>query len=79
MNRFTKIIITLGPKTNSPEVLTQILEAGADAIRINLAHGTRESQTEMVRLSRETVAKVGRPVAVFGDISGIWFRERRLP
>lgn len=74
MNRFTKIIITLGPKTNSPEVLTQILEAGADAIRINLAHGTRESQTEMVRLARETTKKVGRPVAVFGDISGPKFR-----
>ena len=38
--RRTKIIATLGPATDSDEVLRAFIEAGADILRINLSHGT---------------------------------------
>jgi len=79
MDRFTKVIITLGPKSNSPETLAQLIESGADGARLNLAYGTRAEQMEMVSRVRETADRVGRVVAVIGDISGPKFRVDEIP
>jgi len=49
--RRTKIIATLGPATDSPEVLRALIEAGADILRINLSHGTHEGQAKRAKQS----------------------------
>ncbi|MEO6872121.1 MAG: pyruvate kinase, partial [Chthoniobacterales bacterium] len=40
--RRTKIVVTLGPASSSPEVIRQLVQAGMDVARLNFSHGTHE-------------------------------------
>jgi pyruvate kinase len=68
--RRTKIVATLGPATDKPELLEELIRAGADVLRINFSHGSAREQRERVALVRETAQRVGRNVAVMGDLQG---------
>ena len=68
--RRTKIIATLGPATDDREVLSRVIEAGADVLRINLSHGSAEDQARRVKQVREVAAELGREVAVLADLRG---------
>ncbi len=68
--RATKIVATLGPATNSPEVLERILRAGVDVVRLNFSHGTAQDHIDRATLVRELAAKVGKPVALMADLQG---------
>ncbi len=68
--RHTKIVATLGPATDSPERIEQLICAGVDVMRINMAHASCDSVGELVRRIREVSRKVGRHVAVMMDIKG---------
>ena len=48
--RRTKIVATMGPATDSPEVVAGMVKAGLDVARINFSHGTRESQRKRVEM-----------------------------
>ena len=62
--RRTKIVATLGPASDSRERLRALIEAGVDAVRFNLSHGTHEGHSQRAWLVREIAAEVGRPVAL---------------
>ena len=50
--RKVRILATLGPASNSPDLIRQLIEAGADAFRINMSHGSHEdhhARIEMIR------------------------------
>jgi pyruvate kinase len=68
--RRTKIVATLGPATREPQKLTQLITAGADVLRLNLSHGTREQHTQMVVTAREAAEAAGREVALLADLPG---------
>jgi pyruvate kinase len=68
--RRTKIIATLGPATESESALTRLIEAGADVIRLNMAHAKHDWTREVIRRIRAVSAKVGREVAIMMDIKG---------
>ena len=68
--RRTKIIATLGPATDKPGVLEDILRAGVDVVRMNFSHGTAESHAARVAAVREAAARIGREVAILGDLQG---------
>ena len=68
--RRTKIIATLGPATDDPGVLEQLIRAGADVLRINFSHGDAADHARRVELVRATAARVGRHVAIMGDLQG---------
>jgi pyruvate kinase len=68
--RHTKIIATLGPSTETPERLRQLILLGVDVIRLNMAHGTGEWVTNVVRTIRDVSAEVNRHVAVMMDVKG---------
>jgi len=76
--RRTKIIATLGPATDSPEVLRALLEAGADVLRINLSHGTHETQAVRVEQVREIAWDLGKEVAILADLRGPKIRIERF-
>lgn len=76
--RRTKIIATLGPATDSPEVLKSLLEAGADVLRINLSHGTHETQAARVEQVRTTARELGKEVAILADLRGPKIRIERF-
>ena len=68
--RHTKIIATLGPASQAPDVLEALLAAGVDVFRLNFSHGTHESHAEIYRAVRETSRRAGRHVAILQDLSG---------
>ncbi len=70
MPRATKIVATLGPACSSPEVLTRMLVAGVDVVRLNFSHGTADDHRGRATLVRELAQKLGREVAVMADLQG---------
>src|SRR5262249_9365827 len=70
IDRRTKIVATLGPASESRERLRALIEAGVDAVRFNLSHGTHEGHSERAWLVREIASEVGRPVALIADLQG---------
>ncbi|HEY2355425.1 MAG TPA: pyruvate kinase [Gaiellaceae bacterium] len=70
MDRRTKIVATLGPAADSRERLRALIDAGVDAVRFNLSHGTHEEHSERAWLVREIAADLGRPVALIADLQG---------
>ncbi|MDV7209873.1 pyruvate kinase [Azotobacter beijerinckii] len=68
--RRTKIVATLGPASNSPERLEQLILAGLDVARLNFSHGTADEHRARAHLVRELAAKHGRFVALLGDLQG---------
>jgi pyruvate kinase len=70
LGRRTKIVATVGPASNSPEVLRELLDAGVDVFRLNFAHGTAETQAENVRRIRAASEEAGREVGILGDLPG---------
>ena len=61
---------TLGPASNTPEKLRELIAAGVDAVRLNLSHGTHEQHSQNAWLVREIAAEAGRPIAVIADLQG---------
>ncbi len=76
--RKAKILATIGPSSNTPDVLEKMIAAGMNAVRINLSHGTQEGHAESIKNAREAAAKLGRPLAVLVDLSGPKIRTRTL-
>jgi pyruvate kinase len=68
--RRTKIIFTLGPSSESDEMLEKMILAGADVVRINMAHATHEWTRATIRRIRAVSARVDRDVAIMMDIKG---------
>ena len=68
--RRTKIIFTLGPATESEAMLEALLRAGADVVRLNMAHATHDWTRLTIRRIRAVSARVGRDVAIMMDIKG---------
>jgi pyruvate kinase len=68
--RRTKIVATLGPATDNPAVLEQLIRAGADVFRINFSHGTSKDQAARVATVRQISEKVGRHIGIMGDLQG---------
>ena len=55
--RRTKIVATIGPATESPEMLEKIFLAGVDVVRVNFSHGSPEAHIERARNIREVSQK----------------------
>ena len=74
----TKTVATIGPATETLEILTKLLEAGVDVFRINMAHGSRESHTEAVARIREASTQTGLPAGILIDLAGPKIRLGQL-
>jgi pyruvate kinase len=68
--RRAKIVCTLGPATESPEVLRQLIAAGMDVARFNMSHGTHADHDRRFALVRELAAEADRAIAVLADLQG---------
>src|SRR5215207_2190503 len=68
--RRTKIIFTLGPASESDEMLEKLIRAGADIVRLNMAHAKHDWTRAVIRRIRATSERVGRDVAIMMDIKG---------
>ncbi|MDG0853139.1 pyruvate kinase [Roseateles puraquae] len=70
MTRATKIVATLGPASNTPEVLEQMIRAGVDVVRLNFSHGKAQDHIDRATMVREAAARVGKSVAIMADLQG---------
>jgi pyruvate kinase len=70
LERRTKIIATVGPASWTPPVLEELIAAGADVFRLNFSHAGRERQAETIAAIRGASERLGREVAILGDLPG---------
>ena len=68
--RHTKIVATLGPATESRERIEQLISAGVDILRLNMAHATQDWVAAILQRIRASSDRLGRQVAVMMDIKG---------
>jgi len=78
MFRRTKIVATLGPATDKPDVLEKLILAGVNVVRMNFSHGSPEDHKKRAELVREFSAKHGKHVAILGDLQGPKIRVSRF-
>jgi len=76
--RKAKIIVTLGPASREPEIIEQLIAAGANGVRINMSHGTQEEKAVDIARARAAAAKLDRPIAILVDLSGPKIRTGEL-
>jgi len=68
--RRTKIVATIGPASDSHEVLVRMIEAGMDVARLNFSHGTPDEKAETAARVRTAADRAGRQVAILQDLPG---------
>ena len=68
--RNTKIIATLGPSSSSPTKIHSLFHAGADIFRLNFSHGSHDDHRKKVYHIRQYEKRLGRPIAILGDLQG---------
>ena len=66
----TKLVCTIGPATDSPEMLERMLRAGMNIARLNFSHGDFRTHGEIIRRIREASRVTQRPVAIMADLPG---------
>lgn len=69
-NRRVKILATLGPSTDTPEMIDRLFKAGADVFRINMSHASHEKMRELTNAIRKVEAEGGRPIGILVDLQG---------
>ncbi|HXH64899.1 MAG TPA: pyruvate kinase [Mariprofundaceae bacterium] len=68
--RRTKIVATLGPASESPEILDRLIAAGVNVVRLNFSHGSAEDHIKRAELVRATAKKHGVVVGILADMQG---------
>ncbi|MEP2777606.1 MAG: pyruvate kinase [Luteolibacter sp.] len=70
MSRKTKLIVTLGPATEKPETIGQLIDGGVNVFRLNMSHAKHEWAALMAKQVRQESAKRGLHIAVLFDLTG---------
>ncbi|KAA3617533.1 MAG: pyruvate kinase [Calditrichaeota bacterium] len=70
MQKRAKIICTIGPTSNTEEILTKLARSGMDVARLNFSHGTHEEHLANIKLIRKVSKKTGKPIAILMDLQG---------
>ena len=76
--RKSKIVCTIGPASESPEMLEQLIEAGMNVARLNFSHGSHEEHAIRIAAIRDAAAKVGKPVGILLDTKGPEIRTHTM-
>lgn len=78
MTRKTKIVCTIGPASESKEMLTKLTNAGMNVMRLNFSHGDYEEHGGRISTIREVVKETGKKVAILLDTKGPEIRTMNL-
>lgn len=78
MSRRTKILATLGPATDTTEMIEAIVRAGANVVRMNFSHGSAQDHIERAQRVRDVASKLGVYVGILGDLQGPKIRVSRF-
>ncbi len=72
----TKIICTIGPSSQKPEIIRELIAEGMDVARLNFSHGSYEEQTNKFRMIRDAAKEMGKSIAILQDTKGPEIRLR---
>ena len=78
MPRETKIVATLGPASSTPEILTRMIAAGVDVVRLNFSHGSTDDHLQRAQMARAAASSLGREIAIMADLQGPKIRIGRF-
>jgi len=78
MYRRTKILTTLGPSTDTPEILEKLIKAGANVVRLNFSHGCAQDHIDRAKMVRDAAKKLNTYVGILGDLQGPKIRVSRF-
>lgn len=70
MDKKTKIVCTIGPASESKEVLTKLVNEGMNIARLNFSHGSYEEHGNRIKLIREVSKETGKPIGILLDTKG---------
>lgn len=75
----TKIVATIGPASNSPDILKQMIRSGMNVARLNFSHGSYEDHARIVTLLRSVSQELDTPITLLQDLQGPKIRVSHLP
>jgi pyruvate kinase len=78
MDRKAKIVATLGPSSNSPEIIRRLIMAGMDVARLNFSHGSHQNHSMLIENLRSISRQLNKPVAILQDLQGPKIRVGEL-
>src|SRR4030095_7445785 len=76
--RKAKILATLGPASNTETIIAAMINAGVNAVRLNMSHGTHDDHLGNINNARSAAQRLGRPLSILADLSGPKIRTRTL-
>jgi pyruvate kinase len=76
--RSAKIVCTLGPSSDSAEMIERLMRAGMDVARLNFSHGTHEEHARTIKRLREASARLSKPIGILADLQGPKIRTGAL-
>ncbi|MDF1520230.1 MAG: pyruvate kinase [Brevefilum sp.] len=79
MDRFAKIVCTLGPSSNTRSMIQSLISAGMNVARLNFSHGTHEDHARLIDLIREIADEMGVAITILQDLQGPKLRIGKLP
>lgn len=79
MERFARIVATLGPSCTSEAILQRLIEAGLDVARLNFSHGTAEEHAGRIAMVRSLSKRLGKPITILQDLQGPKLRVGTIP
>lgn len=77
-DRRVKIVSTLGPASNSPEMIENLIRAGVNVFRLNFSHSTHDEHLKAIKAIRELSKKLNAPVTILQDLQGPKIRVGKL-
>src|SRR5690606_2798684 len=74
----TKIVATVGPASNSKDILRSLIREGVDVFRLNFSHGTHEDHLKVIKYVRELNEELGSTVSLLQDLQGPKIRVQEV-
>ena len=68
--RRTKIIATIGPASQTPEIIRKLIETGVNIFRLNMSHGDHSSHSDVYKRIRDTSHELNQPIGILADLCG---------
>src|ERR1700693_531594 len=76
--RSAKIVCTLGPASNSLEMIERLMRAGMDVARLNFSHGSHADHAGTIKRLREVSGRLSKPIGILADLQGPKIRTGSL-
>ncbi len=75
----TKIVCTIGPSSDSPAIIKELILSGMNVARLNFSHGRHSEHGDKIQIIRQLSKELDRPIAILQDLAGPKIRTGIIP